>query len=66
MMPQKIASGNEKLAVNSGNQPATGRRTFCLASSCALRNNYRVKTKILLFVAAITSLILTGGCVSIG
>ncbi len=38
---------------------------FYLASPLSLRNNFRVKNKILLFIAAI-ALMFTGGCVSIG
>jgi len=56
MMPQNLAAGNEKLP---------GRRTFYLAPRRALRNNFRVKNKILLLIAAI-GLMLTSGCVSIG
>jgi len=36
-----------------------------LASPRNLRNNFRVKNKILLFIAAI-GLMLTSGCISIG
>jgi hypothetical protein len=65
MMPQKIAAGNEKLPANFGNSNPTGRRTFYLASPRALRNNFRVKNKILLLAAAI-GLMFISGCVSIG
>jgi len=65
MMPEKIAAGNEKLPVNRRTGRPTGWRTFYLASPCALRNNFRVKNKILLFLAAI-GLMFTSGCVSIG
>jgi len=38
---------------------------FYLASPRGLRNNFRVKNKIFLFIAAI-ALMLTSGCIAIG
>jgi len=63
-MPENRAAGNEKLPMNFGRafSPAAD---FCLASPHGLRNNFRVKNKILLLIAAI-GLLFTGGCISIG
>jgi len=66
MMPHKTTAGNEKLPAKFGKRPPSRSADFYLASCYALRNTAGVKIKILLFIAAIAGLILTGGCVSIG
>jgi len=62
-MPENRAAGNEKLPANFGKPPG-GAADFYLAPAGGLRNNFHVKNKILLIIAAI-GLLFTSGCISI-